>query len=200
MAQGSTSVPLCVDLDGTVIYSDLLFESLAWVVGRKPWLLPLVPFWLFFGCAGLKRRLAEAADLDPAALPYNTAVLEWLRAEKRAGRTLILATAADERLARSVAGYLGIFDQVAASDGVENLKSTVKLRHLEKLVGGPFDYAGNSGADLPVWRECREAILCNAPPSLVERARREANVKRVLPAEGRSRTVYWPALCARTTG
>jgi len=184
MAPGSTSVPLCVDLDGTVIYSDLLLESLAWVLGRKPWLLLLAPFWLFSGRAALKRRLAEAADLDPVALPYNQAVLEWLRAEKLAGRTLILATAADERLARVVADYLGIFDQVIASDGTENLKAGVKLRRLEKLVGGPFDYAGNSTADLPLWRNCREATLCNATPSLVARARGEANVARVvLPPE-----------------
>jgi len=182
MAPGSTSVPLCVDLDGTLIYSDLLFESLAQVLGRKPWLLLLLPFWLLSGRATLKRRLAEAMDLDPAALPYNETLLEWLRAEKRAGRTLILATAADERLARGVAGFLGIFDEVAASDGVHNLKAGIKLRRLENLIGGPFDYVGNSTADLAVWRKCRKAILSNAPQALVERARKEATVDRVFPA------------------
>ena len=186
MAQGSTSVPLCVDLDGTVIYSDLLFESLAWVLGRKPWLLLLTPFWLLSGRAVLKRRLAEAVGLDPAALPYNHAVLDWLRSEKLAGRTLILATAADERLARSVADFLGIFDQIAASNGVDNLKAGVKLALLEKLIAGPFDYVGNSPADLPLWSKCREAIVANASPSLIERARAKANVTRVFPRDPRA--------------
>lgn len=183
MAPGSTSVPLCVDLDGTVIYSDLLWESLARLMGRKPWLLLLVPFWLLSGRAVLKQRLAQAVDLDPAALPYNQPLLEWLRTEKRAGRTLVLATAADERLARSVAEHLGIFNEVIASDGVSNLKAGVKLHRLEKLIGGPFDYVGNSTADLPVWRKCRKAILSNAPAGLIERTRAEATVDRVFPAE-----------------
>ncbi len=183
MAHGPTAIPLCVDLDGTLIYSDLLFESLARVLGRKPWLLLLIPFWLLSGRAALKRRLADAADLDPAALPYNQPLLEWLRAEKRSGRTLILATAADERLARGVAEFLDIFDEVAASDGVQNLKSGIKLQRLENLAGGPFDYVGNSTADLPVWRKCRQAILSNASPALIARARAEAPVGRIFPAE-----------------
>jgi 4-hydroxybenzoate polyprenyltransferase len=182
MAPRSTSVPLCVDLDGTLIFSDLLFESVAQLLGRKPWLLLLVPFWLLSGRAALKRRLAQAVDLDPAALPYNHALLEWLRAEKRAGRTLVLATAADQLLAQSVAQYLGIFDEVVGSDGVHNLKAGIKLARLETLIGGPFDYVGNSTADLPVWRKCRRAILSNAPAALIERTRTEAIVERVFPA------------------
>jgi 4-hydroxybenzoate polyprenyltransferase len=184
MPPRSTSVPLCVDLDGTLIYTDLLWESLAQLMGRKPWLLPLVPFWLLSGRAALKQRLAQAVDLDPAALPYNGPLLEWLRAEKRDGRSLILATAADQRLAQSVARHLGIFDEVLASDGVHNLKAGIKLQRLEALIGGPFDYAGNSSADLPVWRKCRKAILSNAPATLVARTRAEATVDRIFPAEG----------------
>jgi 4-hydroxybenzoate polyprenyltransferase len=184
MAPGSTSVPLCVDLDGTVIYSDLLWESLARLIGRKPWLLLLVPFWLLSGRAALKQRLAQAVDLDPAALPYNQPLLEWLHAEKRAGRTLVLATASDQRLAHTVARYLGIFDDVIASDGVHNLKAGMKLQRLENSIGGPFDYVGNSPADLPVWRKCRKAILSNAPPALIQRTRTEATVDRIFPAEG----------------
>jgi len=183
MAPGSTSVPLCVDLDGTVIYSDLLWESLARVMGRRPWLLFVVPFWLLSGRAALKQRLAQAVDLDPASLPYNQPLLEWLRAEKHAGRTLVLATAADERLAHSVAQYLGIFDDVIASDGIQNLKAGIKLQRLETIVGGPFDYVGNSTADLPLWRKCRKAILSNAPAALVQRTRAEATVERIFPAE-----------------
>jgi 4-hydroxybenzoate polyprenyltransferase len=184
MAPGSTSVPLCVDLDGTVIYTDLLWESLIQLLARKPWLLLVVPFWLISGPAALKQRLAQSVDLDPAALPYNPSLLEWLRAEKRAGRTLVLATAADQRLAHSVAQYLGIFDEVVASDGVHNLKAGIKLTRLESLIGGPFDYAGNSTADLPVWRKCRKAIVSNAPAALLQRTRAEATVDRVFPGTG----------------
>ena len=181
MAPGSTSVPLCVDLDGTLIFSDLLYESLAGLMGQKPWLLPLVPWWMLRGRAALKERLAQAVDLDPASLPYHRELIEWLREEKRSGRTLVLATGSDQRLARRVAEHLGIFDDVVASDGVRNLKAGVKLERLEKLIGGPFDYVGNGRADLPVWRKCRRAIMSNASAALVERTRAEATVERVFP-------------------
>ena len=92
------SVPLCVDLDGTLIRTDVLWESLLNLVKRRPWELLRVPFWWARGRANLKQQLAVRVALDVTALPYHLPFLEFLRAEHAAGRTLILATAADRAL------------------------------------------------------------------------------------------------------
>jgi len=110
-------VALCVDLDGTLLRTNLLFESLARLLRQKPWLLLVVPFWRLQGSAALQRHLARNVSLDAATLPYNAAYLEWLRKQKSLGRPLVLVTAADLTLARQVSAALGIFDDVQPTGG-----------------------------------------------------------------------------------
>src|SRR5688500_4642408 len=121
--------PLCIDLDGTLIKTDLLFESLARLLKQKPWLLFLVPLWCLRGRAALKRSIACRITMDIAALPYHADFLDWLHSQ-RAIRPLLLVTAADESLAKQIAQHLGIFDRVLASDGRLNLKGEQKLKAL----------------------------------------------------------------------
>src|SRR4051794_6011212 len=102
------SVPLCVDLDGTLIASDLLWESFCAMVRMRPTHLTLVPLWLLRGRAALKQEIANRGEIDPAALPYRDGVLALIAAERLLGRKVVLATAADGRLARAVAAHLGI--------------------------------------------------------------------------------------------
>jgi len=164
--------PLCVDLDGTLIKTDLLFESLAVLLKRKPLLLLLVPFWMLRGKAALKSTLARHVTVNIASLPYHVIFLEWLRTQKRAGRQLFLVTASDTSLAHRVADHIGLFDQVLASDGQLNLKGKQKLNVLQKVISGEFEYAGNSTADLSIWRHCQGAIAVGASQSLLRRIRR----------------------------
>ncbi len=85
--------PLVVDLDGTLIRSDLLAESYLALVRKSP-LKALHPFlWLREGRAAMKTRLALASDVDVSALPYEEAVLDRLGAAREAGRKTVLATA-----------------------------------------------------------------------------------------------------------
>jgi len=169
----SQTLPLCVDLDGTLIRSDLLVECVVRLAHRRFWLLLLVPFWLLRGRAYLKRRLAEAAPPEIATLPWEPTFLAWLRDQHLAGREIWLATAADETLARQVAAHLGLFRGVVASDGATvNLKGQAKFEALRRIIGGPFEYAGNDYPDLAVWRHCPTAIVVNAPASLVDQVRR----------------------------
>ena len=165
----ASAIPLCVDLDGTLIRTDLLWESLFAFAGHHPEKLALVFAWLLKGRAHLKRKLAESADLDVAYLPYNVPFLDWLTDQRAAGRRLILATASDEILANRVAAHLGIFDEVLASDGEHNLKGRNKAKLLHERFGGMFDYAGNSSADWEIWRECREIIAVDTPAWLTRR-------------------------------
>jgi apolipoprotein N-acyltransferase len=164
-------VPLCVDLDGTLIRTDLCWEALARLLRRNPLQLLPVLFWLLRGRAFLKHQLARRITLDPATLPYHDPFLAFLWEQKAAGRKLVLVTASDRDMALPVAEHLGLFDEVLGSDGKTNLRSTSKLKALVARFGEHgFDYAGNSSADFAVWRGAREAIVVNARAGVRKRA------------------------------
>jgi 4-hydroxybenzoate polyprenyltransferase len=164
-----SGIPLCVDLDGTLIRTDLLWESLFAFAGHSPEKLGLVFGWLLKGKAQLKKKLAESVDLNVAYLPYNATFVEWLVEQRAAGRRLVLATASDEILAHRVAAHLGIFDELLASNGTLNLKGRNKAKVLHQRFGGAFDYAGNSAADWEIWRECRQIIAVDTSGPLTRR-------------------------------
>jgi 4-hydroxybenzoate polyprenyltransferase/phosphoserine phosphatase len=152
--------PLCVDLDGTLIKSDSLFDALCQFVRRNPARLWQLPVWLAGGRARLKAEVARRAPLDATRLPYNAELLRYLEDERREGRSIYLATGADGPLAERVAAHLGLFAGVLASDGVTNLTHGKKLASLKSRFG-EFDYIGNSRADLPLLANAHQAMLAN---------------------------------------
>jgi len=173
-------VPLCVDLDGTLIKTDVLWESLMLLLKRNPLYLLALPFWLMRGRAFLKQQIGTRTALNPAGLPYHAAFLDFLREEKRRGRKLVLTTAADSQVAQRVAHHVGLFSEVIASNGETNLRGGNKGRKLVERFGKQgFDYAGNSTVDLPVWREARAAIVVNADEGLAQKARQLGEVSHV---------------------
>jgi 4-hydroxybenzoate polyprenyltransferase len=152
-------VPLCVDLDGTLLKSNLLVETLVGAVKQRPLTVFALPLWLARGRAALKRELASRCYVDVTLLPYDEKVLADLRRERLAGRQIFLATAADETLARRIATHLTLFDGVVASDGQHNLKGEAKARALAERFGDKgFDYIGNDHHDIPVWERSRVPI------------------------------------------
>ena len=163
--------PLCVDLDGTLIRSDMLIEGvLASVV--NPLLYRALLGLRSGNRAAFKRAVAAASEFDPALLPYHNRLLVFLREQKALGRRLVLVTAADETLAHRVAAHLGLFDEVLASDGVRNLKGPHKAEVLiERFGQGGFSYVGDSRADLHVWRAARIGVLVNVRPAVAAAAR-----------------------------
>jgi 4-hydroxybenzoate polyprenyltransferase len=149
---------LCVDLDGTLIRGDLLWECVLVLLKTRPVTLLLLPFWLLSGRASLKRKLAASVDLNPAYLPYRQQVLDLVRQEKATGRRTALVTAADQNLAETISSYLGLFDEVHGSDGRVNLKGANKAAFLAQQFGEHgFEYVGDSAADMAVWRNARAA-------------------------------------------
>ncbi|HEX5685033.1 MAG TPA: UbiA family prenyltransferase [Ideonella sp.] len=171
-------VPLVVDLDGTLLHTDTLVESLFDVARRRPLQLLQLPAWLAAGRANLKRQLAHRASLDVSALPRAEDLLAHLWTLKRQGRRLVLATAADARIAQAIADQLGLFDAVLASDGRVNLSGSVKRDRLVATFGeGGFDYAGNSSSDLPVWAAARHAVLVRPSPQLAAATARVAEIE-----------------------
>ena len=153
-------MPLAVDLDGTLLATDLLWEGLFILLKKNPLYLFLVPIWLASGPARLKQEIASRVDIDPASLPYREPLLSRLHAERSDGRKLVLATGTPRKFAEAIAAHLGIFDKVIATDGVDNLTSARKRAALVAIYGdGGFDYAGNSRHDLEVFDAARLAIV-----------------------------------------
>jgi len=112
--------PLVVDLDGTLIQTDMLHETTLSVLRNNPLDVLRIPFWLSRGKANLKQQIATRANFDPALLPYNVEHLEWLKQQKASGRTLNICTASDESVSISVAQYQNIFYEDNSSYGVNN--------------------------------------------------------------------------------
>ncbi|WPP45348.1 UbiA family prenyltransferase [Pseudomonas sp. AN-1] len=174
-------LPLVIDLDGTLLRSDLLLETGLAFMRSHPLRLLKPLGWLSKGKTVLKDRLARATHIDVRVLPYDPAVIELIQAERSNGRTVILATASHHSLAERIAEHLQLFDQVLASDSSRNLSAE---RKRDLLVGHfgehGFDYAGNSHDDLPVWAAARKAYLVNPDAGVEPRARAHGNVKQVI--------------------
>ena len=155
----TAGVPLAVDLDGTLIRSDLLIETAFSELGRRPQSLIEMFGALSRGKAALKHRLAEPVDFDPSTLPYDEAVLDYIRAARAEGREVYLASASHERLVKAVADHLGLFAGYFASNADTNCGGKIKAQKLVAAFGeGGFDYIGNDSADLPVWDKAATAI------------------------------------------
>lgn len=153
------AVPLAVDLDGTLLRTDTLHESLLALVRLRPWALPGLLGALLNGKAAFKAAVTEAATLEVDSLPLNERLVAYLREQKARGRTLALFSAADQRIASVVAAHLGLFAEAHGSDGAVNLSGPRKLERIRERLGPDFAYAGDAAVDQPIWREARSAIL-----------------------------------------
>jgi 4-hydroxybenzoate polyprenyltransferase len=172
-----STLPLCVDLDGTLLATDSLHEAVVAACVADPRVVLSLPGWLAQGKARLKEELARRWDFDPAHLPYHREFLAYLQEQKAQGRMLVLATAADRRIAQKIADHLSLFDEVIASDGRNNLGGAAKAAALVERFGSKgFIYAGNAGADVAVWREAAASVVVAAPKRVGAAAAAEAPV------------------------
>ncbi len=182
-------VPLVIDLDGTLLRTDLLLEGVIALLRANPLMLFAMLLWLPRGRAYFKRRIAEGAGLDVATLPANAALLAHIEARKAAGQEIVLATAADELMALRALRRFPVFDRVVASDGVRNLKGETKAAQLRALYPQGFDYAGDSAADLPVWAAARRVIVVEASTAVLRAAKALGKPVEAFPAASRSRAL-----------
>ena len=163
MACENTGEALFVDLDGTLVSTDVLYEALVLGVKRRPLLLFTFLQWAVQGRAVAKRNLAQQVQPDPKCLPYSEEVLAFLREEKMRGRTLVLATASDTVWAQAIARHVGCFDDVLASDGQRNLKGIEKLHAIQAYCRDhgfdSFAYIGDAPADLPIWEQAAHVYV-----------------------------------------
>lgn len=158
-----TDIPLCVDLDGTLIKNDSVFAAFSMLFKRRPLFAIFLLVCFFKNMPQFKMHVCK--DLDPKYLNliYSDNFLEYLKSEYNKGRQIILITASYQKIANYVAENLGLFSEVIASDDKVNMKGKNKTRILNNKFGiKNYDYAGNHRVDKHVWKDARHAILVNA--------------------------------------
>jgi 4-hydroxybenzoate polyprenyltransferase/phosphoserine phosphatase len=186
------NIPLCINLDGTLIHTDMLHESTIGMLKAAPLSVAQLPWVLLFkGKAKLKQWIAKQVEFDASVLPYNHEFVQWLREQHILGRRFILCTASDRSIAEAIAKHFDFFDEVMASDGKINLEGPHKAKALVNKFGEKgFDYAGNSVPDLEVWKHARKAIVVNASPRLVSDVTPMADVEAVFSGFASNFTVW----------
>jgi 4-hydroxybenzoate polyprenyltransferase len=187
----NSDIPLCVDLDGSLVNTDTLVESAVQLIKASPFYIFSMMLWLFSGKANLKEQIASRTNLAVDTLPYNQPLLEWLREQHEAGRNLVLVTASNYRVAEAIAARLQLFSEVIASTATSNMGAGRKRDELVHRYGhGGYDYVGNSRDDIPVWSACRRAVTANTSATVSAQAAQLAEIEAAFPREHNS----WRAL------
>lgn len=175
-------IPLCVDLDGTLIHSDLLLETVLLLIKRNLCYVFFLPVWLLRGKAALKAEIAKRVDFNPVVLPYNREFVDWLQTQRNSGRQLWLCTASNHRLANAVADHLGFFSGVFASSDNSNLSGRNKAKQLIEQFGEKaFDYCGNHRVDMAIWQVSQGAVVVGACEQLRCDAEAVTEIRAVFP-------------------
>ncbi len=165
-------IPLVVDLDHTLINTDLLYESLIGLLKKQPWLIFIYPIWFAKGKGYLKEQLTKRLSIDVTTLPYIQSTIDYILERKKAGDKIILATASHKNYAFAVAKHIKLFDDVMASNAHFNLSSHNKASKLIERFGNKgFDYIGDHKRDLPVWEASNLAILANVSNKVIKKTK-----------------------------
>ena len=174
-------LPLVLDLDGTVVRSDMLLEAMLVFLKKRPWDIFLIIWWMLKGRAFLKHKLANETDIDILSLPLNQALLSYVAEQGERGRPIYVATAANISVAKQVAARLPNIREVIASDDQTNLKGPQKARVLQERFPQGFAYAGDAMADLCVWKVAKAAVVVEAPRQVVSAAQKHTTIEKILP-------------------
>lgn len=189
------AVPVVVDLDGTLLRTDLLLESFLSLASSYPLKALKSIVSLVRGKAAFKAKVADEAIVDVGSLPLNPEVVNFIKTERERGRPIFLASASDRRYVEAVAAHLGWFDGVFGSQHGVNLSGARKAEALCQAFGERgFDYVGDAKVDLDVWARCRVALVAARSRGLEKRVRALAPQTRSLAPPPRRLSAYLKAL------
>ncbi|AWN35834.1 UbiA family prenyltransferase [Methylobacterium radiodurans] len=170
-APGLDPVPLVVDLDGTLLRTNLIHEGILALLRSDALAIVRLLGWLLAGRAALRRRVVAHPALDLATVPVDEDLLADLAARKASGRMIVLATALDPAVARRAAQRFPMVDGVIAAGDASGPAAAARATRLAELFPQGFDYAGSAGADMPVWAAARRALVTGGRPAIVEAVR-----------------------------
>jgi phosphoserine phosphatase len=162
------NIPLCVDLDGTLIKNDASVINLLSVLKQNPFTIFKMLWQLRLGKAALKQWLAQRHSIKPHQLPYNQELIDYLKNNKTKYSGIYLVTGSHEIIANAVASHLKIFEDVIATTLKKNVTGNNKAVELiERFGEGQFDYIGNGFIDIPVWQAARKALIVSKNQRLI---------------------------------
>ena len=194
-AAAKTAWPLVVDMDGTFLKVDTLYESFAAAIFSQPLQAIAALRKIPTGIAAFKSTLAGIAVPDAETLPVREDLLDFIREEHAAGRRVHLATAADERIAEGVASEYAFFDGFDASDATVNLKGARKAARLAERFPDGYAYVGDGTVDLPVWSGAKAALVVDRGEGLPSRVEKLGTpIERVFPERQQRVAAWWKAL------
>ena len=184
-----------MDLDGTLIKTDLLFESLLLLIKKNLFYALLIPFWLLKGRANLKHQLALRVDVTNENLPYNPEFLAYLKSERARGRPMTLISASNQQAVSKLNRHLALFDTAVGSDANKNLKAANKLQYIESLeLPSGFAYAGNSHSDLAIWSKAEQVLMVNCSGDLARKLGNATEAISQFDAPGSNLKKFWQAM------
>jgi len=167
------NLPLCVDLDGTLIKTDSILEATILAVKKKPLIIFALFFWILKGKNYFKSTILNIAKPDAELFPYNQDVIRLINDAKSNDRAVVLTTASLQDVAEDVSAYLGLFDELIYSTENHNNRSGNKSKTLNDKFGfKKYDYIGNSSADLDVFANCNSAFLVSGNKSLISKSQK----------------------------
>lgn len=179
MKNFASAQQIVVDLDGTLVNTDMLVENVFAYLRLHPMRVLSLFFGLLQGKAYFKKQLAEAVVPDVTGLPYNTALIAWLKLEKEKGVRLTLATASHHLIAQKIATHVGIFDEVMGTDGVNLASGNKSMALIQRYGHQGYEYVGNSRADMSVWKTASVAHVTNPDRGVLTAVRKLNNVGQV---------------------
>jgi 4-hydroxybenzoate polyprenyltransferase len=188
-------LPLVVDLDGTFLKVDSLFEIFAAGLFGSPLKTLLALLELRNGIAAFKQRLTAVVEPEVDSFPVREELLSYLEDEARSGRGIHLATAADQVVAQRIAARFPLFLSSSGTHGDLNLKGQNKADFLLLKFPDGFVYAGDSSADLPVWRGAKAAVVVSSKQALFDAVAAQGTpVERTFSEKSRMRAVWLKSL------
>lgn len=187
-------LPLCVDLDGTLVQTDTLVELFIVLLKKRPMAAINAAAWLTRGKAYFKDQISQRAALATPLLPYHQDLLEYLRQQHSGGRKIVLVTASPQRVALQVAAHLGIFSEVIGSTTMNYSGKNKALLLKEKFGEGKFSYIGNSWVDLPVWSTAASGSIVSSNQALIAEAGQKVKLEKIFAGASPSWRIWHKAL------
>jgi len=173
-------LPLCVDLDGTLIKADMMFDSIALLIKKNPLYMFIIPFWLMKGKLYLKEQLLKNVKQDINNVPINQEVVDYIINEKKNGRNIILVTASMQFYADEFKEKFYFLDEAIGTKEGVNLVGTAKAEYLKNRFGDKgFDYIGDSRKDLFVWKYAANALIVGNNNEIIAKAKQITNVIKI---------------------
>ncbi|MDJ0826061.1 MAG: UbiA family prenyltransferase [Rhodobacter sp.] len=180
--------PLVLDVDGTFLRTDMLFECFWAALGRDPFGTLRASLTHFGHPEVLKRELADLAELRTDLLPVTPAVAALARDARAEGREVVLASASDTSLVEALARHHGLSPRSFASTTDINLKGAAKAEALVEAFGERgFDYAGDAAVDRAVWDRAQAAVIVGSHPAVARALRAAGRPVTELPGGWRGR-------------